>query len=78
MLGKGASYADTLHNMGNLFYTNGRYEEALDYYQRAIKVKEAVLEKGHISFSDTMFNIGLLLESMHRYEEALDYFSSSL
>lgn len=55
-----------LYNMGNCFFSEGNYREALSYFQKAY-----ALSKG-LSFSKTLLvHMALSLKNMERVEEAL-------
>ena len=55
------------NNLGMCLLNLGRYDEALECYQRNIKL-----------FGATNFNTGLTLFRMKRYKEALEYFLNAL
>ena len=61
------SYADTLNNMGCVYYQMDRYSEARDHYRRSLEAKEEALGKEHISYASTLYNIGLALTRLGSY-----------
>ena len=56
----------------------GRYEEALEYHQKALAIEEEVLEATHPSLAISYNNIGLTYWRMGRYEQALAFHQKAL
>ena len=56
-----------MNNLGLCLMNLGRYEEALEYFRRNIKL-----------LSSAYFNMGLTLFRMKHYKEALDHFQKAL
>ena len=70
--------ATSLHNIGNILREKRSYVEALDYYQRALKMQEKYYPLGHIDIATTLHNIGLSFYYQEKYEEALSYYQQAL
>ena len=51
------SVADTRHNIGNVYQSLSKYEEALEQYQLALAIEEAKLGPDHPSSAMTANNI---------------------
>jgi tetratricopeptide (TPR) repeat protein len=66
-----------LHNMGNLETGSGRYEEALDYYYKAIKIRNAQGDLAAGQLALTYLSVGRLYYFRGMYEEASKYLASS-
>lgn len=59
-------------NMGNVFFRQGKYGEAVDLYQKS-------MEKGDIGVeAKAMYNIGNSLFQQGRLQEALEYYKQAL
>jgi len=55
--------ASTINNLGNTYTHQGKYDEAIAQYERALRIKEKAFGADHINTADTIMNIGLLLKS---------------
>jgi len=59
-------------NMGNVFFRQGKYKEAIDSYQKS-------MEKGDINIeAKAMYNIGNALFQQGQLHEALEYYKQAL
>ncbi len=59
-------------NMGNVFFRQGKYKEAVDSYQKS-------MEKGDINVeAQAMYNIGNALFQQGQLREALEYYKQAL
>ncbi|MGH9752611.1 MAG: tetratricopeptide repeat protein, partial [Blastocatellia bacterium] len=68
--------ARLMHNLGVLQQGRGNYEEALDYYQRSLKIAEEI---GDVeSVAGSLHQIGWVQQERGNYEAALDYYQRSL
>jgi preprotein translocase subunit SecA/nephrocystin-3 len=56
----------------------GRYDQALEYQQKALAIFEEVLDATHPYLAISYNNIGGTYSRMGRYEEALDYYQKAL
>jgi tetratricopeptide (TPR) repeat protein len=43
----GAHYATALHNLAAAFHTEGRFQDAAEYYRQALAIREKLLPPGH-------------------------------
>ena len=59
-----------LVNLGITFYEEHRYQEAENYYRRAMAVAERSLDRGHILLSRVSQNLGNTLSEQKKYPEA--------
>jgi tetratricopeptide (TPR) repeat protein len=66
----------TLNNLGRVYDSLRRKEEALDHYQRALAIRREVGNRWGESVS--LLNIGLLLDQMGRTREAVTYFERNV
>ena len=70
-LGEGIAIPQLHKNLGDYFYRALRYEEALDQYQRAIKINPALGD-------DVYFKLGNIRFKWQEKEQALAYWERSL
>ncbi len=68
-------YSSSLNEIANIYNLSGKYEEALDFYFRALKIKEEAAQGGSqgqgivFSYND----ISLVYQNMHNYDKAIFY-----
>ncbi len=55
---------------------NNRKEEALEYYQKSLKIIEEFKDKKGIAYS--FINIGVVYKKLNNYDDALEYYQKSL
>lgn len=66
----------SLHQLGNIAYNRGAYEEALDWYHRSLALFE---ELGYrAGMAKAYYQFGRIAEARRAYEEALDWYRRSL
>ncbi len=65
--------ADVLAHMGSSLRVLARYEEALEYQQRALKIREEALPPNHLDIAKSCNNVGASLGALGRCKEALEY-----
>ena len=57
--------------MANLYQSQGKYEEALSHYLRALKILEKQLGEDHLDVAVSLNNLANLYQSQGRFDEAL-------
>ncbi|HKP81172.1 MAG TPA: tetratricopeptide repeat protein [Pyrinomonadaceae bacterium] len=65
-----------LHNLGYLLQSRGDYKQALDYYERSLKIKEELGDR--VGVAKSLHQIGIIQLEGGDYEQALDYYERSL
>jgi tetratricopeptide (TPR) repeat protein len=70
--------ATTLNDMANLLKSQGKYEEALPLYQRALAIYQKSLGPEHPWMATTLNNMAILHYSQGKYEEALPLYQRAL
>jgi CHAT domain-containing protein/tetratricopeptide (TPR) repeat protein len=65
-----------LHNIGHLYSFQGRYDLALEYYRKSLKIREEVNDIGGIGASQ--INIGVIYKWQGLHEQALEWLQKSL
>ncbi|RVD88414.1 uncharacterized protein DFL_002600 [Arthrobotrys flagrans] len=81
VLEQSTSVEDTLQafdNIGLVFYHQGKYEEALKQYQKALVGREKALGKDHPDTLTIIHNIGSILQNQGKYDEALKQYQRAL
>jgi tetratricopeptide (TPR) repeat protein len=68
--------AAILHNFGSLIHERGDYEQALEYYNRSLKISEELGDRSGVA--STNGQIGIIHQHRGRYEQALEYYTHSL
>jgi tetratricopeptide (TPR) repeat protein len=68
--------AVVLHNFAYLLQSRGDYEQALGYYQRALKINEELGDQDSVASS--LHQIGIIQQLRGDYEQALQYYQRSL
>jgi tetratricopeptide (TPR) repeat protein len=62
--------AQTLNNMAIVRKALGEHQEALQLYDRALKIREATYGPQHSSVGDTLYNMAVLRKSLGEMAEA--------
>lgn len=75
-IGRTRSVAQSMNNLGTVFYISGNYPEALHYYLAALEIREQLKDSAAIGKSYN--NIALVYYEQGDLEEALGYHNRSL
>jgi len=65
------SIATTLHNIGLVFYNQGKYDQALKYYNESLVIYKQTLPSNHRDIANSLNSIGSVYNGQGKYEEAL-------
>merc|ERR1719352_2215241 len=68
--GVAASY----NSIGSVYRSQGKYDDALDYYQKSLKIKITAVGSDHPDVASSKLNIGLLFKATNKKEEAKNLF----
>ena len=71
------SVASTYVNMANVYYSQGHYERALEYYQKDLDITIKVVGHDHTSVAVSYFNMGPVYRSLGKAEEAREMFTKA-
>ena len=77
----GEKHPDTAmsyNNIGNVYYNLGDYNEALEYFNKALEIKKEVLGEKHANIASSYLNIGNLYYKLGDYKKALKYHNKAL
>ncbi len=66
--------ATTLNNIGRVMVQREDYPAALNYYQRALRIRRALLGPHHIDTAATAFNAGQSLHHLRQFDAALELY----
>jgi tetratricopeptide (TPR) repeat protein len=64
--------------MAGLLQSQGKYEDALPLYQRALAIREKALGPDHPKTATSLNNMAELLRSQAKYEDALPLYQRAL
>ena len=56
----------------------GKYNDALQYYERSLKLAEQAYGSDHPSVAETLMGMGNVYDAMGKYNDALQYYERSL
>jgi tetratricopeptide (TPR) repeat protein len=70
--------ASILNNIGEALNQLGRYDEALRYALRSLKIREKTLPPGHPDFGPLFNTIGNIYTGLHRNQEAITEFEQAI
>ena len=70
--------ATTYNNIAILYYTQGDYEKALEYNNKALPIRQSVLGENHPDVASSYNSIGLVYQKQENYKKALEYFQKAL
>lgn len=75
-LGDRRKQALTLENLGAFYKNQSNYEEALNYYFRALDIRERLSDQYDIQ--NTLLNIGILYKRLKQPDKSIDFYKRSL
>ena len=70
--------ATLFHNIATVYQDQGEYEKALEYFRKALAIREKVLGAEHPSTATTYNNIAVVYWSQGEYEKSLGYYKKAL
>ncbi|KAK6500012.1 hypothetical protein TWF481_010371 [Arthrobotrys musiformis] len=62
---------DYFHNIALVFYNQGKHDEAMQWYERALSGKEKAFGRDHPSTLNTVNNIALVFDNQGKHDEAM-------
>ncbi|CAF0890568.1 unnamed protein product [Adineta ricciae] len=66
------------HQLGCLKDDQGDYKMAIEYYEKALEIREKSLPSNHPSLATSYNNIGLVYDNMGEYSKALSFYEKAL
>ena len=73
-----SSIAETINNIGLVYDSQNRFDEALIKYEEALRIYKETLPSNHSSIASTINNIGLVYQNQNRFDEALIKYEEAL
>ena len=70
--------ATSYNNIGYVYSSQGNYNDALKYYQKALEILLKFYGESHPHVATYYNNIGAVLDSQGNYNEALNYYQKAL
>ena len=70
--------ASVFHNIGYGYYCMGDHDKALEYYGKALEIRESKLGKDHPYTATTYNNIAVVYDAKGDYDKALEYYGKAL
>ncbi len=71
--------ADSYHNLGNVSFMEGNYDQAKEYYAKCLAIYNRDIEQNSIKIAETENNLGVLAQSViEDYNEAFVHYSRAL
>ncbi|KAF3240648.1 hypothetical protein TWF128_011263 [Orbilia oligospora] len=67
-----------MHNIALVFSKQGKYDEAMQWYERALAGREKALGKDHPSTLSTVHNIAAVFSNQGKYDEAMQWYERAL
>ncbi|CAF1236656.1 unnamed protein product [Adineta steineri] len=66
------------HQLSSIKDDQGKYEEALTFYEKSLAIHRKTLPSNHPDLASSYNNIGVVLHNMGKYSKALSYFEKVL
>ncbi|CAF1552033.1 unnamed protein product, partial [Adineta steineri] len=70
--------AVVLSAIGKVLYSQGKYEEAYDFYQQALTIQKQFYLSDHAHIANSLDDIGLVFGRRLQYDQALDFLQQAL
>ena len=67
-----------MNNIASLYIAKDKYEDALPYYMKALKILEAEKGLDHPDVATNLNNLGELFRVQKKYDLALPYYERAL
>ena len=64
--------------MANVLQKQGKYDEALEWYKRALTGDEKSLDKNHPDTLSTVYSMASVFQKQGKYDEALEWYRRAL
>ena len=73
-----AEVASCYNRIGNIYFAQKRFEEALEYYERSLAIDIAVFGEKHANVASYYANISDVHKALHQFDKALEYARKAL
>lgn len=76
--GQNETTAGSYNDIGNVYGILGKYDKALEYHFKALKIRKEVLGENHSDTAGSYDNIGIIYRKLRDYKKALECHNKSL
>ena len=73
-----AEIADSLLKLGNVSYSRGHFEDAKDYYNKSLEIRQGIFGTDHITVASCLNNLGCVDSALGDHQSAKDFYQRSL
>jgi tetratricopeptide (TPR) repeat protein len=70
--------ANIYNRLGSIKSGQGKYEEAITFFEKSIEIMKKILSPTHVDVATTYNNIGFVYERMKEYSKALSYHEKAI
>jgi tetratricopeptide (TPR) repeat protein len=70
--------AHLFHQLGCIKDVQGKYAEAIEFYEKALEIEQKTLPANHPNLATSYNNIGAVYKNMGEYSKALSYYEKAL
>ena len=70
--------ANCYNNIATVYGKQGKYDQALEYYQKALKIRLKKLGANHPDVATCYNNIAIVYKNQGKYDQALEYYQKAL
>jgi tetratricopeptide (TPR) repeat protein len=70
--------ADTINNLGKTYFRQGKYDDAIEQYQRALEITEQMSGVDHTNTAKMINNLGVAYNAQGRHELAIVQYERAL
>ena len=70
-----AEIADSLLKLGNVSYSRGHFEDAKDYYNKSLEIRQGIFGTDHITVASCLNNLGCVDSALGDHQSAKDFLS---
>ncbi|MGR3309145.1 MAG: tetratricopeptide repeat protein, partial [Candidatus Brocadiales bacterium] len=67
-----------LNELGKAYYTLGKYQEAIEHYEKALSINRDVHGEKHPEVATNLNNLGAAWQALGKYEMAIGYYEQAL
>jgi tetratricopeptide (TPR) repeat protein len=72
------NWSKTLHNVGDVYDSQGQYDKAIEYYEKSLVIRLKAFGPDHPDVGASYNNLGVAYDSQGQYDKAVEYYKKSL
>jgi len=73
-----ADIADSLIKLGNVSFSDSHFEEAKDYYNKSLEIRQGIFGTDHVTVASCLNNLGCVYSALGDHQSAKDFYQRSL